>query len=114
MPAANSKKIDKKPAAPKTAAKAAPAKAKAPAAPKKAKTAAAAKSKPAAAAKAAPAKAAKTSRPPVGADQRRNYVEVAAYYIAERRGFSGGDALEDWAAAEAEIDRLLAAGLLNT
>ena len=41
-------------------------------------------------------------------EQRLHYVEVAAYYIAERRGFDGGDPAEDWAAAEAEIDRLLA------
>ncbi len=46
-------------------------------------------------------------------DQRRYYIEVAAYYIAERRGFQGGDALEDWAAAEAEVDRLLREGVLN-
>lgn len=110
MPAANSKKTDKKSAAPKTAAKATPAKAKAPAAPKAKKAPVA---KPAAKASAAPAKTAKAARPPVSVDQRRHYVEVAAYYIAERRGFDGGDALGDWAAAEAEIDRLLAEGLLN-
>jgi surface antigen len=46
-------------------------------------------------------------------DQRRYYIEVAAYYIAERRGFQGGNALEDWAAAEAEVDRLLREGVLN-
>jgi hypothetical protein len=33
---------------------------------------------------------------------------VAAYFIAERRGFQGGDETSDWLAAEAEIDRLLA------
>lgn len=41
-------------------------------------------------------------------EQRRQYVEVAAYYIAERDGFNGGCDLENWLAAEAEIDRLLA------
>lgn len=46
-------------------------------------------------------------------EQRRYYVEVAAYYIAERHGFSVGRELADWTAAEAEIDRLLAAGMLN-
>lgn len=109
MPAATSKKTDKKPAAPKTTGKAAATKAKAPAAPK---------AKPAVAKPATKKKADKpmaTGRPghPVGEEQRRNYIEVAAYYIAERRGFNGGDALEDWAAAEAEIDRLLAEGRLN-
>ena len=39
--------------------------------------------------------------------QRRNYVEVAAYYIAERRGFQGGDALDDWAQAERDVERML-------
>jgi hypothetical protein len=38
---------------------------------------------------------------------------VAAYYIAERRGFVPGNPLEDWVQAEAEIDRLLAEGLLG-
>jgi hypothetical protein len=43
----------------------------------------------------------------VDPERRRNYVEVAAYYIAERRGFSAGDQTNDWLAAEQEIDRLL-------
>jgi hypothetical protein len=46
-------------------------------------------------------------------EQRRHYVEMAAYYIAERRGFAPGDPLEDWVQAEAEIDRLLAEGRLG-
>jgi hypothetical protein len=46
-------------------------------------------------------------------EQRRYYVEVAAYYIAERHGFTPGRELTDWTAAEAEIDRLLASGMLN-
>ena len=46
-------------------------------------------------------------------EQRRYYVEVAAYHIAERRGFAAGDPLQDWVQAEAEIDRLLAEGLLG-
>jgi Protein of unknown function (DUF2934) len=49
----------------------------------------------------------------VSAEQRRNYVEVAAYHIAERRGFAPGNPLDDWAQAEAEIDRLIADGLLG-
>lgn len=39
--------------------------------------------------------------------ERRNYVEVAAYYIAQRRGFCGGSELEDWIQAEQEVARLL-------
>jgi hypothetical protein len=99
------KTTTKKPAAPAKAAKAA----KAPA-PKAAKPAAA---KPATAKKAEAAKAPKRTKPAVPAEQRRNYVEVAAYFIAERHGFTPGRELADWAAAEAEIDRLLAEGLLN-
>lgn len=49
----------------------------------------------------------------VPAEQRRNYIEMAAYYIAERRGFAPGNPLEDWVEAEAEIDRLLAEGRLG-
>ncbi len=41
-------------------------------------------------------------------EQRRQYVEVAAYYIAESGGFKGDCDLESWQAAEAEIDQLLA------
>lgn len=46
-------------------------------------------------------------------EQRHSYIEVAAYYIAERRGFRGGSELEDWLQAEAEIDRLLREGILK-
>ena len=55
------------------------------------------------------------ARKPAGVplEQRRHYIEMAAYYIAERRGFAPGDPLEDWVQAEAEIDRLLAAGRLG-
>lgn len=31
-------------------------------------------------------------------------IAEAAYYAAERRGFKGGSELEDWLAAEREID----------
>lgn len=66
-----------------------------------------------------PATASKTidnksaARPPATQEQRYHYVEVAAYYIAQRRGFDGGCPDEDWAQAELEIDRLLAEGQLN-
>ncbi len=45
-------------------------------------------------------------------EQRRQYIEVAAYYIAKSGGFNGGCDLENWLAAEAEIDQLLAEGKL--
>jgi hypothetical protein len=43
-------------------------------------------------------------------DQRRHYIEVAAYNIAESKGFVGGCDLENWLVAEAAVDRLLAEG----
>jgi len=50
---------------------------------------------------------------PVTPEQRYYYVEVAAYYLAERRSFDGGYAHEDGAQAELEIDQLLAEGRIN-
>lgn len=50
--------------------------------------------------------------PALSDEQRRHYVEVAAYYIAERRGFCGSQ-LEDWVQAETEIERLLREGILK-
>lgn len=43
----------------------------------------------------------------VSSEQRYCMIAEAAYYRAERRGFSGGNPLQDWVEAEAEIDRLL-------
>jgi hypothetical protein len=54
-----------------------------------------------------------TVRSAVTPDQRNFYIEVAAYYIAERRGFHGGCELSDWTQAEKEIDELLASGRIN-
>lgn len=74
------------------------------------------KTAPKAAPKAAIAKPARSrAKKPAGIplEQRRNYIEVAAYHIAERRGFAPGNPLEDWVQAEAEIDRLIADGLLG-
>jgi hypothetical protein len=74
---------------------------------------------PKAAAKAkAPAKAAaepklQKSSPTLSEQQRNHYVQVAAFYIAERRGFVAGDPVADWAAAEVEVDRLIASGRFN-
>jgi hypothetical protein len=94
--------------------------------PKKASTAKAAK---AITPKAEPAKkkvavAEKTAKPaekkprktkatamPITAEMRLRHIELAAYYIAEKRGFSGSPA-DDWLAAEQQIDHLLMAGQL--
>ena len=48
--------------------------------------------------------------PVLSSEQRSHYVAVAAFYISERRGFTLGDPMEDWLAAEAEVDRLIASG----
>ncbi|WP_126443991.1 DUF2934 domain-containing protein [Sulfuricystis multivorans] len=61
----------------------------------------------------APAATQTPTLPELTPEQRRLYVEVAAYYIAERRGFRGGSEMEDWLQAEAEIDRLLREGILK-
>lgn len=38
-------------------------------------------------------------------EARRRKVEEAAYYLAQKRGFSPGYEMQDWLAAEAEIDK---------
>ena len=49
------------------------------------------------------------SRVALPEDLRAQWIAQAAYFIAERRGFSGGSADDDWREAEMEIDRMLAA-----
>jgi hypothetical protein len=46
---------------------------------------------------------------PVEPEVREIMIAEAAYYIAERRGFEPGAELDDWLAAEGEIDGLIAA-----
>ncbi|HEU4618283.1 MAG TPA: DUF2934 domain-containing protein [Gammaproteobacteria bacterium] len=41
--------------------------------------------------------------------ERRERIALAAYVRAEQRGFQGGDPVEDWLAAEAEVDGALRA-----
>lgn len=103
------------PAKPKTTA-GKPRPAAKPAQPVKARAPAKAKPATKTAATTAAAKPARTrARKSAGVppEQRRHYIEMAAYYIAERRGFAPGDPLKDWVQAEAEIDRLLAEGRLG-
>ena len=45
----------------------------------------------------------------VAAEQRHQLVAEVAYLIAERRGFQGDMALNDWLQAEAEVDARFAA-----
>ena len=46
------------------------------------------------------------SRPAAAAagEDRQEMIAIAAYYRAVQRGFNGGDAMQDWLEAEAEID----------
>ena len=99
----------KKPAVKKTPAPAVPATVTAvtPVAPVKASAAAKPKSG------SAKSAAAADSKPALNAEQRNHYVEVAAFYIAERRGFVPGNPGDDWCAAELEVDRLIASGHFN-
>jgi hypothetical protein len=55
-------------------------------------------------------KSGNASRPAldVTPEQRWRMIAEAAYLRAERRGFVGGDPVEDWLQAEAEISTLLA------
>jgi hypothetical protein len=42
--------------------------------------------------------------------ERHRMIAIAAYYLAERRGFGPGRELDDWHRATAQIDAMLAAG----
>ena len=48
-----------------------------------------------------------TTSTDIDPEMRNEMVSRAAYFRAERRGFNGGSALQDWLEAEAEIDQLL-------
>jgi hypothetical protein len=48
-----------------------------------------------------------SGKPATNSQMRHDMIARAAYYRAEKRGFSGGSELEDWLEAEAEIDRTL-------
>lgn len=61
--------------------------------------------KPAESSAPAPAKAAKTVLTPA---ERMKMIAEAAYYLAEKRGFKGGNELSDWMAAEKQVDSLIA------
>ena len=44
---------------------------------------------------------------PISPEERHRLIAEAAYYRASRRGFNGGAEVEDWLAAEAEVDNQL-------
>lgn len=41
------------------------------------------------------------------AEAKRKMIAEAAYYIAQKRGFQGGDSTQDWLTAEAQIEQML-------
>ena len=43
----------------------------------------------------------------ISQEQRLGMIAETAYFKAEKRGFSGGDPVADWLAAESEVDALL-------
>ncbi len=49
----------------------------------------------------------------VTAEERRQLIARAAYFRAERRGFTPGSEIEDWLAAEAEVDRMHSRGSIK-
>jgi len=46
----------------------------------------------------------------MSAEARHAMIAETAYLLAERRGFQGDAALDDWLRAEAEVDGRLSAG----
>ncbi len=62
--------------------------------------------KPAPAKKAAKA-ATPTTVPSVTPEERWQMISVEAYYLAEKRGFVGGDPCHDWLQAEAQVEAML-------
>jgi len=46
---------------------------------------------------------------PVSHEERWRMIAEAAYYIAQQRGFAGGDSTADWLAAESAVDARLKA-----
>ena len=48
--------------------------------------------------------------PVIPPNQRHRLIELAAYYLSERRGFTGVSSDEDWLQAEQDVDALIVAG----
>lgn len=51
--------------------------------------------------------ASKKDAPLITPEERWHMISVAAYYMAEERGFVGGDPARDWLVAESQVDSLL-------
>jgi hypothetical protein len=75
----------------------------------KAAPAKAAPAKPVTRKKSATARPAKPAAvPALSPEQRQELIAKTAYYLAEKRGFEGGDPAVDWFEAEAQVDAILA------
>lgn len=48
-----------------------------------------------------------TAKPVLSPAERMKMIAEAAYFLAQKRGFSGGNELSDWVAAEKQVDSLL-------
>lgn len=57
------------------------------------------------------AKSSRQARLRVPAELRQQMIAEAAYYLAEKRAFQGGDPVNDWLNAEKIIDQALLAGV---
>ena len=64
---------------------------------------------------ATPAKAAATkpaavavAKPTLSPAERMKMIAETAYYLAQKRGFTGGNELTDWVAAEKQVDTVVA------
>ncbi len=51
-----------------------------------------------------------TATQPIPNETRLQLIEETAYYIAEQRGFNGGDPVQDWIQAESHVAKLLSQG----
>ena len=48
-----------------------------------------------------------TAMPFISEQQRREMIATAAYFLAEKRGFTYGDPVSDWLIAESEVNNML-------
>lgn len=49
-------------------------------------------------------------KPTITAEERHQMIAEAAYYLAEKRGFEGGDPQADWLEAESAIEAQIGIG----
>ena len=52
----------------------------------------------------------RNAKPTISAEERAYLIEQTAYFKAQSRGFAGGDPLQDWLDAEAEVNLSLQKG----